>query len=127
VRSRASHAPSSLDDHMIRPAAFALTALVLLAPPVTAQATDAATSSAATATTAPASNALAPQAAGVTRAVAATEAPAPVPQFRTRGGRLMFFGGAALLTGAVIGGQAGGIIAVGGAVIGLYGLWIYLN
>lgn len=53
--------------------------------------------------------------------------PMPSPHGASEGVKLMIFGGAALLTGAVIGGDAGGIIMVGGAVVGLYGLWVYLN
>src|SRR5689334_10984033 len=40
---------------------------------------------------------------------------------------LMIVGGAALLAGAIIGGDAGGIIMVGGAVVGLIGLYEYLQ
>lgn len=40
---------------------------------------------------------------------------------------LMVVGGAALLTGLIIGDDAGTVIAVGGAVIGLYGLYEYLQ
>jgi hypothetical protein len=40
---------------------------------------------------------------------------------------LMIFGGAALITGLVIGGGAGTVIAVGGALVGLYGLYVYLG
>ena len=40
---------------------------------------------------------------------------------------LMVVGGAALLTGLIIGGGAGTAIAVGGAVIGLYGLYEFLQ
>lgn len=40
---------------------------------------------------------------------------------------LMIFGGAALVTGLVIGGNAGTVIAVGGALVGLYGLYVYLG
>jgi len=40
---------------------------------------------------------------------------------------LMIVGGAGLLAGAIIGGDAGGIIMVGGAVIGLIGLYEYLQ
>lgn len=38
---------------------------------------------------------------------------------------LMIVGGAALLAGLVIGGGAGTAIAVSGALLGLYGLWMY--
>ena len=40
---------------------------------------------------------------------------------------MMIVGGAAILTGAIIGNDAGGIIMVGGAVIGLIGLYEYLQ
>ncbi|HET6764902.1 MAG TPA: hypothetical protein VFH27_14555 [Longimicrobiaceae bacterium] len=40
---------------------------------------------------------------------------------------LMIVGGAALLAGLLIGGGAGTAIAVGGTLIGLYGLWIYVR
>jgi hypothetical protein len=40
---------------------------------------------------------------------------------------LMIVGGAALLAGLVIGGGAGTAIAVGGALLGLYGLWMYVR
>jgi hypothetical protein len=41
--------------------------------------------------------------------------------------KLMVFGGAALIVGALIGGDEGKIIMVGGAVIGLIGLWRWLQ
>jgi hypothetical protein len=40
---------------------------------------------------------------------------------------LMIVGGAALLAGLLIGGGAGTAIAVGGALLGLYGLWMYVR
>jgi len=40
---------------------------------------------------------------------------------------LMVVGGAALLTGLIISGDAGTVIAVGGALVGLYGLYEYLQ
>ena len=45
----------------------------------------------------------------------------------TNGEKLMVLGGVALLTGAIIGGDAGTIIMVGGAAVGLYGLYVQLN
>jgi hypothetical protein len=56
-------------------------------------------------------------------------APAPA---RRHGGlgqaeALMIVGGAAVLVGLLIGGGAGGAIAVGGAIIGLVGLYQYLQ
>ena len=40
---------------------------------------------------------------------------------------LMVVGGAAVLTGLIIGNDAGTVVAVGGAVMGLYGLYEYLQ
>jgi hypothetical protein len=40
---------------------------------------------------------------------------------------LMIVGGAALLAGLLIGGGAGTAIAVGGTLLGLYGLWMYVR
>ena len=40
---------------------------------------------------------------------------------------LMIVGGAAILVGAVIGGDAGDIFMIGGAVVGLVGLYRYLQ
>jgi len=40
---------------------------------------------------------------------------------------LMVVGGAALLTGLIISGDAGTVIAVGGALVGLYGLYEFLQ
>jgi hypothetical protein len=46
---------------------------------------------------------------------------------RGSGVGLMILGGAALVTGLIIGDDAGTVIAVGGALIGLYGLYVYLG
>jgi hypothetical protein len=40
---------------------------------------------------------------------------------------LMIVGGAAILVGAIIGDTAGDVFMVGGAVVGLYGLYKYLQ
>lgn len=40
---------------------------------------------------------------------------------------LMVVGGAALIIGAVIGGTPGVLIAIGGAVVGLYGLYHFIQ
>jgi hypothetical protein len=40
---------------------------------------------------------------------------------------LMIVGGAALVTGAIIGGGPGALVAVAGAGVGLYGLYLYLQ
>lgn len=55
---------------------------------------------------------------------------APVPPRRAGYGQpiaLMVVGGAGLLTGLIIGGGAGTAIAVGGVVVGLVGLYQYLQ
>ena len=39
----------------------------------------------------------------------------------------MVVGGAAVVVGALIGGDGGAVLMFGGAVIGLYGLWNYLK
>lgn len=49
------------------------------------------------------------------------------PRRGTSSTALMIVGGAAFLAGAVIGGDAGTIIMIGGAAIGLYGLYLYLQ
>lgn len=49
-----------------------------------------------------------------------------LPQARSRRGMpLMIVGGAAFLAGLIIGDDAGTAIAVGGAAIGLYGLYLW--
>ena len=40
---------------------------------------------------------------------------------------LMIAGGAAVIVGVIIGGDEGTLIAVGGAIVGLYGLYQYLK
>jgi hypothetical protein len=40
---------------------------------------------------------------------------------------LMIAGGAALVAGLIIGDDGGAILAVGGAVVGLYGLYLYVR
>jgi len=39
----------------------------------------------------------------------------------------MIVGGAAILVGAIVGDTAGNVFMVGGAVVGLYGLYKYLQ
>ncbi len=60
-----------------------------------------------------------------------TDAAMPLPAVAVdRVGRnpaLMIVGGAALIVGAIIGGDAGTIVMVGGAVTGLLGLWYFLR
>lgn len=45
----------------------------------------------------------------------------------SRNPAMMIVGGAALIVGAVVGGQAGTIVMVGGGILGLVGLWNYLQ
>ena len=40
---------------------------------------------------------------------------------------LMIVGGAAILVGAIVGGDAGDVFMIGGAIVGLYGLYKYLQ
>ena len=44
-----------------------------------------------------------------------------------QGTKLMIIGGAGILTGIVVGGDAGHAISIVGAVIGLYGLYKFLE
>jgi hypothetical protein len=53
--------------------------------------------------------------------------PLPGVQRTSRDAALMIVGGAAFLLGAVIGDDAGGVLMVGGAVVGLVGLYQYLR
>ena len=60
----------------------------------------------------------------------ATLALDPVPQpsiSRKRGVPQMIIGGAAILGGAIVGGDAGGIVSLAGLGFGLYGLYLYLQ
>jgi len=59
--------------------------------------------------------------------VAPPMTPAPAPRAYGRSPAMMIVGGVMLLTGAVIGGDAGTIVMLGGAGIGLVGLWHYLR
>ena len=52
----------------------------------------------------------------------------PMPAVSTtRNVAMMIVGGAALIVGAVVGGDSGTIIMIGGGALGLYGLWNYLK
>lgn len=64
---------------------------------------------------------------GVRRTPAETAAPVPAAGGHDRGTAMMIVGGAAVLTGIVIGNGAGYAISVAGAVVGLYGLYLYLQ
>jgi len=45
----------------------------------------------------------------------------------SQGQTLMIVGGAAFVAGALIGDDAGAIVMIGGAAVGLYGLYLYLQ
>jgi hypothetical protein len=56
------------------------------------------------------------------------KAPAPAAgKYYDQGTKLMIVGGAAILTGIVVGGDAGHAISIVGAVVGLYGLYKFLE
>jgi hypothetical protein len=40
---------------------------------------------------------------------------------------MMIVGGAAVLIGAIVGGRPGDVFMIGGAIVGLYGLYKYLQ
>lgn len=93
---------------------------------------------------APATAAEAPRAAGVTRAPLATQPrgvamsrhtvtdsttpPVPAPANNNQGNTaLMLVGAGTMIVGAVVGGDAGTIILLGGAALGIFGLYRYLT
>ena len=122
---------------------FTVTALVALATsarPVAAQqaspvGTDEASSASAVAVTAQtaATHTRGPSVASARVASHAVSAPIgapPVIQNRSSNRNsvaLMAVGGAALVVGAVIGEDAGTLVMLGGAVVGLYGLYLFLT
>jgi len=64
------------------------------------------------------------------RQVSTSRGEAPVLQEKKSNNRalaLMIVGGAALVIGAVIGDDAGTIVMLGGAAVGLYGLYMFLT
>lgn len=66
--------------------------------------------------------------AGFHRTTQAARGPVTVAAARASNSTaLMIVGGAAFLAGAIISGDAGTIIMVGGAAVGLYGLYLYLQ
>ncbi len=60
------------------------------------------------------------------RSLEATKAALAKPGQRTRGTSLMVLGTAAFVAGLLIGKDVGTGMAVGGALVGLYGLYLYL-
>ena len=117
----------------MRPIAVAFGAALLLTAPLRAQeaslvAAPAITPPAASEFSAPAGPTASSAVVAVRRAPAEPTAPAaPAAGNQGRGTALMIFGGAAILTGIVIGNGAGYAISVVGAVVGLYGLYQYLQ
>ena len=66
--------------------------------------------------------------AGITAPPASTASAAQQLETPSReSAALMIVGGAALLAGLLIGGGAGTALALGGALVGLYGLWMYVR
>lgn len=63
----------------------------------------------------------------VDASAATNAAPAAPRGGRSNGEALMIVGGAAVLVGIVVGNNAGYAISIAGAVIGLYGLYQYLQ
>ena len=116
---------------------LAFGAALFLGAPLHAQATALSTVADSAVAVSPASAEPTPAVAGPTRDAAtvgarhtaATDAVSPQPATRghDRGTALMIVGGAAILTGIVIGNGAGYAISVVGAVVGLYGLYQYLQ
>lgn len=135
--------------HLPSPFAFAVVAAFAVAAPVAgAQERTATDSLAALATTTPAVPAADVVPAVAPAPVAATRpaVPADVPADAFRAARAreagvavaqagsagqgkvyMIVGGAAFLAGAIIGGDAGTLIMVGGAGVGIYGLYLFLQ
>ena len=121
----------------LRSLGLAVAAALLLGAPLRAQAATLSTGVDSAATVAPASAEFAPTPAGPTRdaasvavrhtAAADAATPQPATRGHERGTALMIVGGAAILTGIVIGNGAGYAISVAGAVVGLYGLYQYLQ
>jgi hypothetical protein len=119
-----------------RSIAIAFGALALAVAPVRAQdvatTSDTAVAPAATAAVAaeraPAGPSVETASVGVRRTTAASSEVQPAPAMsRSTGLTWMIVGGAAVLTGVVVGGDAGYAISIGGAVIGLIGLYQYLQ
>lgn|SRR5512146_1589659 len=52
----------------------------------------------------------------------------PASSSRSQGSSaMMIVGGAAFITGAVVGGNAGSAVMIGGGILGLIGLWRYMH
>lgn len=121
--------------HCSRPIRFAFCAMALFAAPLHAQDAAVTTPVVASATVEVAPIAATPSgptmdAATVAVKNVAAESKTPSPaagKYYDQGTKLMIIGGAAILTGILVGGDAGHAISIAGAVIGLYGLYKYLE
>lgn len=121
----------------LRSLGLAVGAALFLGAPVHAQGAALSTVADSAVSVSPAAAEPAPAVAGPTRDAAtvavrhtgAANAASPQPATRghDRATALMIVGGAAVLTGLVIGNGAGYAISVVGAVVGLYGLYEYLQ
>lgn len=121
----------------IRSLALAAAAALVLGAPLSAQDVAATAIAPAPAATAAQADAASPAAVGPTASAAAVgvrlaaadapAAPKAAPRGNDRATAMMIVGGAAVLTGIVIGNGAGYAISVVGAVVGLYGLYLYLQ
>lgn len=117
----------------VRTIAIAFGALAFTAAPARAQgaslAADAAPAQAqqAVSTPAPSGPSLESATVAVHSTNEALSAPKPAGRNVDQGTKLMIVGGAAILTGIVIGGDAGHAISIAGAVVGLIGLYQYLQ
>jgi hypothetical protein len=123
-------------SRICRPILFAFGAATLCVAPLRAQeaalapsvATTPVPSSAPQATPAPAGPTLESASVAVKNVATETKAAPPSPgKYYDQGTKLMIVGGAAILTGIVVGGDAGHAISIVGAVVGLYGLYKYLE
>ena len=65
--------------------------------------------------------------ANVAAAPAVPAVPAPFQGSVGRNPAMMIVGGVGLIVGAIVGGDAGTIIMIGGGALGIYGLWQYLK
>src|SRR5512140_1919375 len=117
-----------------RPILFALSAVTLIVAPLRAQdvalvAPVQAPAASSVPQAAPAPTGPTVESASVAvKNVAETRAAPPSPgKYYDQGTKLMIVGGAAILTGIVVGGDAGHAISIVGAVVGLYGLYKYLE
>ena len=117
-------------SRITRPILLALGAATLFTAPLLAQESALAAPAPSTvAQTAPAVGPTVVAATAAVRNVAVEHRAAPQRAGRgfDQGTKLMIIGGAGILTGIVVGGDAGHAISIVGAVIGLYGLYKYLE